>query len=98
MALDADDARWLADVGRCYQAEGREHELVYAIRASAGAVRDSWAYLQCCVANRGDAWTVTSQLLADVLTWAGEQSLQYALTAIGGGYVRRPLPYLRRTL
>ena len=96
--LDADDARWLAEVGRCYEAEGREDELLYAIQASASACRDSWAYLQRCVANRGDARTVTSQLLGDVLTWAGEQSLQYALTAIGGSYVRRPLPYLRRTL
>ena len=48
--------------------------------------------------NRGDSWTVTPQLLADVLTWAGQKSCEYALTAIGGGYVRRPLPYLRRTL
>ena len=96
--LDAADARWLADMGRCYEAEGRESELLDAIRASAGAVRDPWAYLQRCVVNRGDSWTVTPQLLADVLTWAGQQSLEYALTAIGGGYVKRPLPYLRRTL
>ena len=96
--LDSDDARWLADMGRCYEAEGREEELIDAIRASAGAVRDPWAYLQRCVANRGDAWTLTPQLLGDVLTWAGQKSLEYALTAIGGGYVKRPLPYLRRTL
>ena len=96
--LDAADARWLADMGRCYESEGRESELLDAIRASAGAVRDPWAYLQRCVVNRGDSWTVTPQLLADVLTWAGQQSLEYALTAIGGGYVKRPLPYLRRTL
>ena len=96
--LDSDDARWLADMGRCYEAEGREAELLDAIRASAGAVRDPWAYLQRCVANRGDAWTLTPQLLGDVLTWAGQKSLEYALTAIGGGYVKRPLPYLRRTL
>ena len=96
--LDAADARWLADMGRCYEAEGRESELLDAIRASAGAVRDPWAYLQSCVANRGDSWTVTPQLLADVLTWAGQKSCEYVLTAIGGGYVRRPLPYLRRTL
>ena len=96
--LDAADARWLADMGRCYEAEGRESELLDAIRASAGAVRDPWAYLQRCVVNRGDSWTVTPQLLSDVLTWAGQQSLEYALTAIGGGYVKRPLPYLRRTL
>ena len=96
--LDADDARWLADMGRCYEAEGRESELLDAIRASAGAVRDPWAYLQRCVANRGDSWTVTPQLLAEVLTWAGQKSYEYALTAISGGYVRRPLPYLRRTL
>ena len=98
MHLDADDARWLADVGRCYEVEGRESELIAAIRASAGAIRDPWAYLQRCVANRGDTWTVTPQLLGDVLTWAGQRSLQYALTSIGGGYVKRPLPYLRRTL
>jgi hypothetical protein len=96
--LDSDDARWLADMGRCYEAEGREEELIDAIRASAGAVRDPWAYLQRCVVNRGDAWTLTPQLLGDVLTWAGQKSLEYALTAIGGGYVKRPLPYLRRTL
>ena len=96
--LEAAEARWLADMGRCYEAEGREAELIDAIRASAGAVRDSWAYLQRCVVNRGDSWTVTPQLLADVLTWSGPKSLEYALTAIGGGYVKRPLPYLRRTL
>ena len=96
--LDAADARWLADMGRCYEAEGLESELLDAIRASAGAVRDPWAYLQSCVDNRGDSWTVTPQLLADVLTWAGQKSCEYALTAIGSGYVRRPLPYLRRTL
>ena len=96
--LDAADARWLADMGRCYEMEGRESELLDVIRASAGAVRDPWAYLQSCVANRGDSWTVTPQLLADVLTWAGQKSCEYVLTAIGGGYVRRPLPYLRRTL
>ena len=96
--LDEGDARWLADVGRCYEAEGREAELVDAIRASAGGPRDPWAYLQRCVANRGDAWTVTPQLLGDVLAWAGQKSLEYALAAIGDGYVKRPLPYLRRTL
>ena len=96
--LDSDGARWLADMGRCYEADGLESELIDAIRASAGAVRDPWAYLQRCVANRGDAWTLTPQLLGDVLTWAGQRSLQYALTAIGGGYVKKPLPYLRRTL
>ena len=96
--LDAAEARWLADTGRCYEAEGREAELIDAIRASAGAVRDSWTYLQRCVVNRGDSWTVTPQLLADVLTWSGQKSLEYALTAIGGGYVKRPLPYLRQTL
>ena len=96
--LDSNGARWLADMGRCYEADGLESELIDAIRASAGAVRDPWAYLQRCVINRGDAWTLTPQLLGDVLTWAGQKSLEYALTAIGGGYVKRPLPYLRRTL
>ena len=95
--LDEDQARWICDIGRCYNAEGREADLMRQIQMSAGAA-DPWAYLERCVANRGDAWTVTAQLLADVLTWAGKQSLQYALTAIGGGYVSRPLPYLRRTL
>ena len=99
VTFDADDTRWLVDIGRCYEAEGRVDELMHAIGSSAGAdVNDPWAYLQCCIANRGDAWTVTPQMLADVLTWAGEPSLQYALQAIGGGYVKRPLPYLRRTL
>ena len=27
VTLNADDARWLADIGRCYEAEGREQEL-----------------------------------------------------------------------
>ena len=53
---------------------------------------------RCQRFHRGDAWTLTPQLLGDVLTWAGQKSLEYALTAIGGGYVKRPLPYLRRTL
>ena len=96
--LDSAGARWLADMGRCYEADGLESELLDAIRASAGAVRDPWAYLQRCVVNRGDAWTLTPQLLGDVLTSAGQKSLEYALMAIGGGYVKRPLPYLRRTL
>ena len=97
VTLDADDVRWLADVGRCYEAEGRESDLMDQIQMSAGA-RDPWAYLQRCVANRGDSWTVRSQLLADVLVWAGEKSLMYSLTAIGGGYIQRPLPYLREVL
>ena len=97
VTLDADDVRWLADVGRCYEAEGHESDLMDQIQMSAGA-RDPWAYLQRCVANRGDSWTVRSQLLADVLVWAGEKSLMYSLTAIGGGYIQRPLPYLREVL
>ena len=97
VTLGADDVRWLADVGRCYEAEGRESDLMDQIQMSAGA-RDPWAYLQRCVANRGDSWTVRSQLLADVLVWAGEKSLMYSLTAIGGGYIQRPLPYLRKVL
>ena len=97
--LDADQARWLADMGRCYEAEGRENDLMASIGSSAGeGVRDPWAYLQRCVVNRGDAWTVSPQLLADVLSWAGQKSLEYALVAIGGDYVRRPLPYLRKVL
>ena len=88
--LDADDARWLAGMGRCYEAEGRVDDLMYAIGASAGsAVFNPWAYLQRCVSNRGDAWTASPQLLADVLVWAGEDSLRYALTTIATGYVRR---------
>ena len=97
VTLDADDVRWLADIGRCYEAEGRESDLMDQIQMSAGA-RDPWAYLQRCVANRGDSWTVRSQLLADVLVWAGEKSLMYSLTAIGDGYIQRPLPYLREVL
>ena len=97
--LDADQAYWLADIGRCYEAEGRVDELMHAIRASAGeSVRDPWAYLQRCIINRGDAWTVDAQLLGDVLGWAGGDSLRHALTAIEGGYVRRPVAYLKRTL
>lgn len=69
-----------------------------AVSASASAARDSWAYLQRCVHNRGDGWTVSARLLGDVLRWAGPESLEYALFAIGGGSVARPLPYLRRVL
>ena len=99
VALDADQARWLADLGSCYEAEGREDDLMRVIGSSAGpGVRDPWAYLQCCIVNRGDAWVVTPQLLADVLSWAGQRNLEYSLTSIGGGYVRRPLPYLREVL
>ena len=98
-ALGAGDARYLADVGRCYEAEGRTDELVRAIGRSAGAeVRDPWMYLQQCITQRGDAWTVTAQLLGDVLTWAGKQKLEYSLLAIGGGQIERPLPYLRRVV
>ena len=97
IVLAADDAYWLADMGRCYEAEGRVQELMNQIQMSAGA-RDPWAYLQKCVSNRGDTWSVKSQLLADVLVWAGEKSLMYSLTAIGGGYIQRPLPYLREVL
>ena len=99
VTLDVENARWLADMGRCYEAEGRETDLMDAIRASGGAeVRDPWSYLQRCVSNRGDAWTVRAQVLADVLTWAGEKRLDYALVAIGAGGVGKPLPYLRRVL
>ena len=99
VVLDADQVRWLANMGRCYEEEGREDDLMASIGFSAGeGVSDPWAYLQRCVANRGDAWTVSPQLLADVLSWAGPKPLEYALAAIGGGYVRRPLPYLRKVL
>ncbi len=99
VSMTADDARWLADMGQCYEAEGCEGDLMYAIGAASGeSIRDPWAYIQRCVANRGDAWTVSRELLSDVLTWAGQQSLEYALCAIGGGYVRRPRAYLQRTL
>ena len=97
--LDEGQARSICDLGRCYEAEGRVDDLMHAIRASAGSdVRDPWAYLQRCVRNRGDAWTATPQLVADVLVWAGEESLRYALTVISGGYVQRPRAYLHRTL
>ena len=97
--LDAGDACWLVDMGLCYEAEDRVDELMHAIRASAGAdVQDPWAYLQRCVVNRGDVSSVSPQLLGDVLVWAGEDRLRYALTAISGGYVRRPRAYLCRML
>ena len=99
VCLDEIQVRWLCDMGRCYEAEGRVDEMMYAIRASAGdGIRDPWAYVQRCVVNRGDTWEVTPQLVGDVLEWAGEDSLRYALTAIAGGYVRRPRAYLERTL
>ena len=98
IALDPAGARWLAGWGRCYESDGCESELIAAITASAGAAVDPWAYLVTCIANAGDAWTVAPQLLADVLTWCGQPRLEYALTAIASGYVRRPLPYLRRML
>ena len=96
--LDESQARWICDMGRCYEAEGRVGELMYAIGKSAGAVVDAWAYLQAAVAHRGDAWTVKARLLGDVLEWAGEKSLRYSLDAIAGGSVRRPLAYLERVL
>ena len=96
--LEASEAVWLADWGRCYEADGAASELIAAIAASAGAAVDPWAYLVRCVANRYDAWTINPQLLADVLSWAGRSKLEYCLIAIAGGYVQRPLPYLRRTL
>ena len=99
VALDGAAARWLADWGRCYEADGLASELMAAIRSSAGPeVREPWAYLQQCIANRGDAWTVSPALLADVAIWGGTQALEYALTSIGGGYVTRPLAYLRVAL
>ena len=99
VALDGAAARWLADWGRCYEADGLESELMAAIRSSAGPeVREPWAYLQQCIANRGDAWTVSPALLADVAIWGGTRALEYALTSIGGGYVTRPLAYLRAAL
>ena len=97
IVLSISDCHWLADVGRCYEAEGQEADLMHQIQMSAGAA-NPWAYLQRCVANRCDSWTVNPQLLADVLVWAGEKSLMYSLMAIGGGYVKRPLPYLREVL
>ena len=97
--LDEGQARSICDLGRCYEAEGRVDDLMHAIRASAGSdVRDPWAYLQRCIRNRGDACTASPQLVADVVVWAGEESLRYALTAISGGYVKRPRAYLQRTL
>ena len=97
--LDESQVRWLCDMGQCYEAEGRVDELMHAIRASAGeGIRDPWAYVQRCVENRGDTWEVPAQLFGDVLEWAGEERLRYALTAIAGGYVRRPRAYLERTL
>ena len=97
--LDESQVRWLCDMGRCYEAEGRVDEMMHTIRASAGdGIRDPWAYVQRCVVNRGDTWEVTPQLVGDVLEWAGEESLRYALTAIAGGYVQRPRAYLERTL
>lgn len=99
MNITADEARWLADMGQCYEAEGREDDMMYAISAAAGeSIRDPWAYLKKCIQNRGDAWTVSPELLGDVLTHAGQQSLEYALCSIGAGYVRKPVAYLQTTL
>ena len=93
--LDGDETRWLASWGQCYEGDGREDDLATLIRLSVAAKVDPWAYLMTCIANGADAWTVSAQLLGQVLTSAGQQSLEYALTAIGGGYVPKPLPYLR---
>ena len=98
LVLDAEEARWLASIGDCYEAEGRVDELASALRASAAARVDSFGYLARCIVNRGDAWSVSPGLLADVAVWSGPSSLRYALHAIGAGYVARPLPYLRRVL
>ena len=97
--LDEEQVRWICDMGRCYELEGRVDELMDVIRRCAvDKVRDPWAYLERCVVNRGDAWSVSAELLREVLEWAGKTRLQYALTAIGDGCVARPLPYLRRVL
>ena len=96
---DAGDARRLCDLGRCAEAEGPASvdHLIAAIRAAAGSdVRDPWAYLETAWHNRGDAWTIPAQLLADAVIRAGEGGLDYALRAIQGGHVRRPVAYLRR--
>ena len=62
LTLDADQARWLVDMGRCCEAEGRVDDLMASIRSSAGeGVKDPWSYLQRCVGNRGDAWTVSGR-------------------------------------
>ena len=93
--LDGDEARWLASWGQAYEADRCEDALAALIRISAGAKVDPWAYLQTAIANGADAWAVPAQLLGQALISAGQQSLEYALTAIGGGYVRKPLPYLK---
>lgn len=101
MDVDADVARRLVHLGQCAEAEGPESvdEFMAAIRASAGeGVRDPWAYLQQCCSNRGDAWTVPPELLGSVLDRCGEPALDYALRAMAGGYVSRPLPYLQSML
>ena len=90
VVLDADQARWLAGIGQCCEAEGRIDDLMYAIRMSAEATYDSWGYLQRAILNRGDAWTIPARLLGDVVEWCGETALEFALRN-----ARRPLPYLR---
>ena len=77
--LDGDSARWLAAWGRCYEAYRLEDDLADLIRISAGAVVDPWQYLATCIVNRGDAWTVSAQLLGKVLTSTGQHSLESAL-------------------
>ena len=100
--LDANDSWFLAAWGRCYELEGNEHELLAAIRASAGPnVRDPWAYLRRCIANRDDGGgEVDARLLGDVLTRCGRKPLEYALVGIGSssGYIKKPAPYLREML
>ena len=93
IVLNAEDAQWLADVGRCYEAEGRTDDLMRHIRASAHADIDPWQYLLQCIHNRGDSWTIPAQLLADVRAWAGEDALKLALAN-----AVRLLPYLKLTL
>ena len=99
LLLDAADARWLCDIGQCYETEGQTDDLMRAIRAaSQPGVKDPFAYLQTCAQNRADAWSVSADLLADVMERAGREAFEYALDAIASRQVERPLPYLTHML
>ena len=88
LRLDEGQVRWICDMGRCYEAEGRVDELMDAIRASAGAVVDPWSYLQRCGGQpRGRLDGAGAAFGGQSWSWAGEKRLEYSLLAIAGGQV-----------
>lgn len=101
LTIDVATARHLVDLGRCATAEGRQsvNDLMRIIaKAAANARWSPLAYVETAWRNRGDAWTIDAELLGEVMRWCGEKALDYAMRTIAGGYVERPMPYLRAAL